>query len=169
MLAMPELGLTHQTQCSASTFIAPGNVESGLPERRAGAREPVERNVRFSRTLSVGRLRDRVLRRSSLPELSFGPMQLGELRNDSEGSERQILSVETTDSAPADNSVPSASTSGYSPSGLSRTLFNNHDHDIEATRSREARYRDLLEHRTDFLERRRRIRSQVSKISSFLS
>ncbi|XP_010054025.2 uncharacterized protein LOC104442332 isoform X2 [Eucalyptus grandis] len=138
-----------------------GNVESGLPERRATAREPVERNVRFSRTLSVGRLRDRVLRRSSLSELSFGAMQLGEVRNDTEGSEGQVLSVETTDSAPADISAPSASTSGYSPSGLSRTLFNNQDHDIEATRSREARYRDLLEHRTDFLERRRRIRSQV--------
>lgn len=138
-----------------------GNVESGLPERRAAAREPVERNVRFSRTLSVGRLRDRVLRRSSLSELSFGAMQLGEVRNDTEGSEGQVLSVETTDSAPADISAPSASTSGYSPSGLSRALFNNQDHDIEATRSREARYRDLLEHRTDFLERRRRIRSQV--------
>ncbi|KAF8033455.1 hypothetical protein BT93_D2155 [Corymbia citriodora subsp. variegata] len=138
-----------------------GNVESGLPERRAGSREPVERNVRFSRTLSVGRLRDRVLRRSSLSELSFGPVHLGEVRNDTEGSERQALSVEMTDSAPADNSLSSASTSGYSPSGLSRTLYNHQDHDIEAMRSREARYRDLLEHRTDFLERRRRIRSQV--------
>lgn len=156
-------------KCSASTFIEPGNVESGLPERRAGAREPVERNVRFSRTLSVGRLRDRVLRRSSLPDLSFGAVQLGEVRNDTESSERQVLSVETSDLAPADNSVPSASTSGYSPSGLSRTLFNNQDHDIEATRSRDSRYRDLLEHRTDFLERRRRIRSQVSKISSVFS
>ena len=36
------------------------------PSRRNGFQDPFEGSVRFSRTLSVGRLRDRVLRRSSI-------------------------------------------------------------------------------------------------------
>ncbi|KAL0657374.1 hypothetical protein Bca4012_077959 [Brassica carinata] len=46
---------------------------------RQVVREPsVDRNVSFSRTLSVGRLRDRVLRRSSLSDFTFRPSHQGE-------------------------------------------------------------------------------------------
>ncbi|KAE8726853.1 Profilin family protein [Hibiscus syriacus] len=49
----------------------------GDRDRRVGvgSREPVERNMRFSRTLSVGRLRDRVLRRASLSDFTLCPLQ----------------------------------------------------------------------------------------------
>ncbi|KAK8579009.1 hypothetical protein V6N12_069344 [Hibiscus sabdariffa] len=40
-------------------------------------------------------------------------------------------------------------------------VFNIQDREVETSRSRETRYHDLLEHRSNFLERRRRIRSQV--------
>ncbi|XP_031376229.1 uncharacterized protein LOC116191916 isoform X2 [Punica granatum] len=139
-----------------------GYVESGPSDRRAGAREPVERNVRFSRTLSVGRLRDRVLRRSSLSEFTYCPVQReGEASDEGQGTEREGLGVETRTSAAESNAASLQPTSGYSPAGLSDSLFSDQYHEADTSRSREARYRDLLEHRSDFLERRRRIRSQV--------
>lgn len=148
-------------------FTEPGYVEPGQSERRAGVREPVERNVRFSRTLSVGRLRDRVLRRSSLSELTYCPVQRDtEASDEGQGSERQ--GGETGASATVSNAGRVAPISGYSATGLSRSLFSIQDNDGDSSRSRDARYRDLLEHRSDFLERRRRIRSQVCKLSAVL-
>ncbi|XVF13791.1 hypothetical protein REPUB_Repub08aG0238200 [Reevesia pubescens] len=121
-----------------------------------GSREPVERNVRFSRTLSVGRLRDRVLRRASLSDFTFCPLQQdGQLANQTHafGGDRDTRQSATS---------PSATTSAHAPSIISHnSVFNIQDHEVETSRSREARYHDLLEHRSNFLERRRRIRSQV--------
>ncbi|GMJ16028.1 hypothetical protein HRI_005272000 [Hibiscus trionum] len=116
-----------------------------------GSREPVERNVRFSRTLSVGRLRDRVLRRASLSDFTFCPLQQnGNQTHDfaADGGSRQSATS------------PSSSTS-TAPVIPNNPVFNIQDHEVETSRSREARYHDLLEHRSNFLERRRRIRSQV--------
>lgn len=127
--------------------------ENRLPDRRIGAREPVERNVRFSRTLSVGRLRDRVLRRSSFSDLTPCPQrQEMEARDVSQGDERQVQSGEMRVSPFDDHPLLSRSSS----------LFHSQDHEVaETSRPRESRYHDLLEHRSNFLERRRRIRSQV--------
>ncbi|WRX16871.1 zinc finger protein [Theobroma cacao] len=123
-----------------------------------GSREPVERNVRFSRTLSVGRLRDRVLRRASLSDLTFCPLQQDrQLTNQTQalGGDR-----DTRDSATPSSTT--TNTSAHTPSIISHnSIFNIQDHEVETSRSREARYHDLLEHRSNFLERRRRIRSQV--------
>ncbi|CBI29217.3 unnamed protein product, partial [Vitis vinifera] len=117
------------------------SMETRLADRRIGPREPVERNVRFSRTLSVGRLRDRVLRRSSFSDLTFCPLRRErEARDMSQGSERQVLDNETRAPATDRNVATSPTSSGY---------------------PLDARYHDLLEHRSNFLERRRRIRSQV--------
>ncbi|KAL0760874.1 hypothetical protein Bca101_077024 [Brassica carinata] len=83
---------------------------------RQVVREPsVDRNVSFSRTLSVGRLRDRVLRRSSLSDFTFRPSHQGE-------DDTDLFSADNT---AAEEDTPVTSTS------------------------------------SDFLERRRRIRSQV--------
>lgn len=135
---------------------------NGRLNRRPGAQEPVERNVLFSRTLSVGRLRDRVLRRSSLSDLTFSSLQQeGEVRDTNQGDDTRTLALESS-------VVNSQNGSGYPPSNMSNSFFSNQDYEVETIRPREARYHDLLEHRSNFLERRRRIRSQVC-IYFFLS
>ncbi|KAF5460213.1 hypothetical protein F2P56_020096 [Juglans regia] len=139
-----------------------GSVETRHSDRRTGAREPVERNVRFSRTLSVGRLRDRVLRQSSLSNLTFCPFQPEtETRDASQGSGRPAWEDEISQPVSEDNAVMTPTTSSYPTSGTSSSLFGIQDYEVETSRSREGRYHDLLEHRSNFLERRRRIRSQV--------
>ncbi|KAL1212258.1 Receptor homology region, transmembrane domain- and RING domain-containing protein 2 [Cardamine amara subsp. amara] len=130
------------------------NTFAGILDRRHVVREPsIDRNVRFSRTLSVGRLRDRVLRRSSLSDFTFRPSpHQGEEDTD-------LFSTETT--AAEDTPVTSTSILNRSASSIRRTLFGIQDHETPAPLVREGRYQGLLEHRSDFLERRRRIRSQV--------
>ncbi|KAB1223087.1 Receptor homology region, transmembrane domain- and RING domain-containing protein 2 [Morella rubra] len=137
------------------------SAETRHSDRRIGAREPIERNVRFSRTLSVGRLRERVLRRSSLSDLTFRPLQQeSEVRNARRGGGTLAWEGETRDSV-SDNAVTTPTASGYPPFTTSSSLFGMQDCEVETSRSREGRYHDLLEHRSNFLERRRRIRSQV--------
>ncbi|PPD71555.1 hypothetical protein GOBAR_DD31544 [Gossypium barbadense] len=98
-----------------------------------GSGETLESNARFSRALSVGRLRDRVLGRAP----TFCPLQ-----QDIQITQQQLATS------------PSTTASAHASSVIS------HD-EIETSRSREARYHDLLHNRSNFLERRRRIRSQV--------
>ncbi|KAK4261576.1 hypothetical protein QN277_004553 [Acacia crassicarpa] len=130
--------------------------------RQNGAREHVERNFRYSRTLSVGRLRNRVLRQSTLSDVSFCPQQQErEARDAREDNERQAREGDSRVLPSFSNAINSSSISGYPPSSMSSSLFNIQDYEVENSRSREARYQDLLEHRSNFLERRRRIRSQV--------
>ncbi|XP_068327397.1 uncharacterized protein [Pyrus communis] len=138
--------------CSTRIHNEIGSNRTRPSDRRSGAREPVERNVRFSRTLSVGRLRDRVLRRSSLSDLTFSSLQQ-EVRDTNQRDDTRSLE-------PEGNVVNSENGSGYSPN-MSSSLFGIQDYGVETSRPREARYHDLLEHRSNFLERRRRIRSQV--------
>ncbi|CAL1386700.1 unnamed protein product [Linum trigynum] len=137
-------------------------IESQLADRRTAAREPVERNVRFSRTLSVGRLRDRVLRRSSLSDMSFCPLpHEREARDGNRGNRVQQLGG-VARAVGSELDLPAyPNGSGYPSSGMPNSLFGIQDHEVETSRSREDRYHDLLEHRSTFLERRRRIRSQV--------
>ncbi|KAH7835815.1 hypothetical protein Vadar_030120 [Vaccinium darrowii] len=109
------------------------SIETRLGDRR------MERNVRFSRTLSVGRLRDRVLRRSSFPDFTFSPLEQDrEVRDASQQGGTQALSGGTGASASNDNALMSSSSSS--------SCFNW--------------YAELIL-RSNFLERRRRIRSQV--------
>ncbi|XP_050205163.1 uncharacterized protein LOC126655177 isoform X2 [Mercurialis annua] len=136
--------------------------ESRISDRRIGAQEPVERNVCFSRTLSVGRLRDRVLRRSPPSYSTSCPLQQERASGDaSQLSGRQYLGSEMRISESEGDSLNRPTTSGYPPSSTSSSFFSVHDHELETARSRDTRYHDLLEHRSNFLERRRRIRSQV--------
>ncbi|CAJ1942023.1 unnamed protein product [Sphenostylis stenocarpa] len=126
---------------------------------RNGARESVEQNVHFSRTFSVGRLRDRVLRRSTFSDLTFWPLPQGrELRDatlPSQDSDRQAVEGDSR------VSPSNLSTIDSSTSSVSSSMFSIRDYEVETSRLREGRYQDLLEHRSNFLERRRRIRSQV--------
>ncbi|KAM7276872.1 hypothetical protein ACFE04_018738 [Oxalis oulophora] len=123
------------------------SIETRLSDRRTGVREPVEQNVRFSRTLSVGRLRDRVLRRSSLPDLIAASPML---------QEREIRDA----NLPTRDTAVSPPVTANNSSSVSSSLISFQDA-VETSRSRDTRYHDLLEHRSNFLERRRRIRSQV--------
>ncbi|CAF2091359.1 BnaAnng05500D [Brassica napus] len=121
---------------------------------RQVVREPsVDRNVSFSRTLSVGRLRDRVLRRSSLSDFTFRPSHQGE-------DDTDLFPADNT-AAAEDTPVTSTSLLNRSASSIRRTLFGVQDQQTTSPLVIEGRYQGLLEHRSDFLERRRRIRSQV--------
>ncbi|KAJ8774140.1 hypothetical protein K2173_009571 [Erythroxylum novogranatense] len=136
-------------------------VETRLSDRRPGSQEPVEHNVHFSRTLSVGRLRHRVLQRSSLTDISFCPLQPErEPRDASQGNTRWPLGGGMRVLESEGNIRVSPTTSAYHPPSMS-SLFSIQDNDVENSQSREGRYHDLLEHRSNFLERRRRVRSQV--------
>lgn len=138
------------------------NVEARHMDRRNAAREPVERNVRFSRTLSVGRLRDRVLRRSAISDFTLCPLQQErEVTDTSQNSGRQVGESDTRVSPSGRHAASSRIASGYPLPGMSSSLYSTQDYAVETSRSRETRYQDLLEHRSNFLERRRRIRSQV--------
>ncbi|KAG5069540.1 hypothetical protein AAZX31_01G138900 [Glycine max] len=134
------------------------DIETRHTDRRNGAREPVERNVRFSRTLSVGRLRDRVLRRTTVSDFTFCPLQRE--RDASQDNGRRAGERDTRLS-PSGRNATNSSTPRYPLPSTPSSLFGIQDYEVETSRSRETRYQDLLEHRSNFLERRRRIRSQV--------
>lgn len=124
--------------------------------RRMEAREPVEQNVRFSRTLSVGRLRDRVLQRPTFPELASFPFQ--QEQEVASGSDNR----ETESRSSNENVATPLTSSNYSISAMTNSLYGNHEFEVENLGSRDSSsYANLLEHRSNFLERRRRIRSQV--------
>uniref|UniRef100_A0A3Q7HSY2 RING-type domain-containing protein n=1 Tax=Solanum lycopersicum TaxID=4081 RepID=A0A3Q7HSY2_SOLLC len=130
------------------------------PASRRGlsAREPTERNISISRTLSVGRLRDRVVRRSSFPDVcSFQR----ETETGHASAMRQNLGGELSSVASQGNDLILSNSSGFASSGASTSLYGSQYYAVESPRGRETRYHDLLEHRSNWLERRRRIRSQV--------
>ncbi|KAL7596296.1 hypothetical protein Lser_V15G30008 [Lactuca serriola] len=134
------------------SLFSPRNASRYGGNRRMESREPVEQNVRFSRTLSVGRLRDRVLHRPTFPELASFPFQ----------QEREVVNeVSESGSRLSNENVMISTTSSYTPSTISNSLFGNQDFEVDNMGARETRYSNLLEHRSNFLERRRRIRSQV--------
>lgn len=127
----------------------------------AGSLEPAERNVRFSRALSVGRLRDRVLRRESLSDFTFCPLQQDNIPLTNQTS---ALGGNSDTRQSAATSPPSTSSAHDPPIISHNSLFNIQELQVETARPREGRYHDLLEHRSTFLERRRRIRSQVCNL-----
>ncbi|XP_062231286.1 uncharacterized protein LOC133928813 isoform X2 [Phragmites australis] len=110
--------------------------------RRTGPQEPFEGSVRFSRTLSVGRLRDRVLRRTPFSDGLFTPSFL---------YDRAVW--------------PSGNASARQDSAMMQRTYSDRSSELRSDSNsetlREASNRDLLERRSTFLERRRRIRSQV--------
>ncbi|WCJ31621.1 RING/U-box superfamily protein [Euphorbia peplus] len=146
---------------SPTTHTNSDSFETRVSDRRNGAQETVEPNVCFSRTLSVGRLRDRVLRRSSGSDATFCPFQQEQqVRDVLQDIGAETLTSEMRISETEQHGLLSPTTSGYAPA-TSSSMLSVHNHELEATRSRDTRYHDLLEHRSNFLERRRRIRSQV--------
>ncbi|KAJ1262715.1 hypothetical protein BS78_09G131300 [Paspalum vaginatum] len=118
--------------------------------RRMGSQEPFEGSVRFSRTLSVGRLRDRVLRRPPFSDGLFTPSLLYD----------RAVWPSGNASARQDSAVMQRTNSDRS-SELRSDPSTNNVYNSSSETLREASNRDLLERRSAFLERRRRIRSQV--------
>ncbi|KAE9606965.1 hypothetical protein Lal_00026270 [Lupinus albus] len=138
------------------------NVETRHIDRRNEVREHVEHNVHFTRTLSVGRLRHRVLGRSQLSDFTFCPLQQErEVRDARQNNGRQVGERDTIVSPSDPNAVSSPFTSAYPPSTTSSSSLTFQEYEVETSQSRETRYQDLLEHRSNFLERRRRMRSRV--------
>ncbi|KAH6804468.1 RING/U-box superfamily protein [Perilla frutescens var. frutescens] len=129
---------------------------------RRVAREPAERNVRFSRTLSVGRLRDRVLRRTAASDMELYHFQQDrEVRLSRQITGAQDLGHAELDAASDDNNFSHQNSSDNVPSSFPNPFYGSQNNVYGTPRARETRYRDLLEHRSNFMERRRRIRSQV--------
>lgn len=129
-------------------------------ERRNDSRDPNDRNVRFSRSLSVGRLRDRVLRRSSASDTPVLPVRQDE---DVINISSSRIPNDAYRSSPSrgNNNNPSAALFISSQSLTRSVIPRAHNEIPESALPRETRYHDVLEHRSNFLERRRRIRSQV--------
>ncbi|CAA3010661.1 uncharacterized RING finger isoform X1 [Olea europaea subsp. europaea] len=156
-----------QTECTLNLFSSENvsNIEgTGIrhADSRIAAREPIERNVRFSRTLSVGRLRDRVLRRSSVPDMDLYTFQQDRgVRHASQVTERRDSGHESGLTVSEENVFAASNSSSHALSSMSSSSYGSQNDEFEASRARETRYHDVLEHRSNFLERRRRIRSQV--------
>ncbi|XP_068650122.1 uncharacterized protein [Aristolochia californica] len=132
--------------------------ESRQSHRRHGAQEPAEGSIRFSRAMSVGRLRDRVLCRTSI----FGHLQEDRDPSDTRQGTGRLFWDSARRMESSDGNIdmlPSSST--YHVSTMSRSTNSSQDNEVDTPNMREARHRALVEHRTAFLERRRRIRSQV--------
>ncbi|XP_008797985.2 uncharacterized RING finger protein C4G3.12c isoform X2 [Phoenix dactylifera] len=140
------------------------NAELRYSNRRLGPQEPLESSLQFSRALSVGRLRDRVLRRTSLSEGVFGPVHLEDRSAGSTGQvngRRLLGGTRRSQSFSNRNDDVLQDPSSTHPYPIAGTSGMNADHDSETPQPRETSNHDLLEHRSAFLERRRRIRSQV--------
>ncbi|CAL9204945.1 unnamed protein product [Musa hybrid cultivar] len=130
--------------------------------RRFGPEEPLEGSIRFSRTLSVGRLRNRVLRRTPFSDGLFGPAFLEDrpMWSSEQASGRQTsggAGRAPSSSRRTSELLPDSSSSV--PYQIARTMDTNDD-DASDTQRRVGNH-DVFEHRSAFLERRRRIRSQV--------
>ncbi|XP_019054498.1 PREDICTED: uncharacterized protein LOC109115204 [Nelumbo nucifera] len=107
--------------------------------------------------MSVDRLRDRVVHRSSISDGLFGRLhEDSEVRDSSQGSGRHAWDCVTGTSA-SDRNVETPTTLSSMPSSI-ESIQND---EVEPSRTRDTKYHDILERRTNFLERRRRIRSQV--------
>lgn len=133
--------------------------EIGNTDRRTGVQEIVDGSVRFSRTMSVGRLRDRVLRRTPSSDL------LVHLHDDRvEGvsrlvNDRRFLhGVTRRETSDGNSDMPLAPSEHYSSTFNSMNSIR--DYEVESPQMRGVSNRALVAHRTAFLERRRRIRSQ---------
>ncbi|XP_068635361.1 uncharacterized protein [Aristolochia californica] len=137
------------------------NNETRQSHRRHGAQEPAEGNIRFSRAMSVGRLRDRVLCRTSLSEGIFGNFQEDRDLSDARQGNGRVLRDHARRGESSDGHIDTLSSSTYHVPATSRSTNSSQDNEVDTPNMREARDRALVEHRTAFLERRRRIRSQV--------
>ncbi|GAA0138905.1 hypothetical protein LIER_34999 [Lithospermum erythrorhizon] len=135
---------------------AADHFEERHPNRRLAVEEPVDRNAQFSRTLSVGRLRDRVLQRSSFIESALCPFQQDRVVRNASQTSRRTASMGRSEAL--EQIMVSPISSRHSPSFLHRSPFRSQDYEPG---SGDARHLDMLEHRSNFLERRRRIRSQA--------
>ncbi|PKA66382.1 E3 ubiquitin-protein ligase RING1-like [Apostasia shenzhenica] len=125
--------------------------------RRNSPHGPLEGSMRFSRTLSVGRLRDRVVRRTTLSEGLLGALLLEErslIRSNSQVLHQALANTSRNSFSTTINETPrmTHSNSAYR---------NDERRASETSQFRSASNHDLLERRSAFLERRRRIRSQV--------
>lgn len=130
--------------------------------RRVATRERIERNIRFSRTLSVGRLRDRVLRRSLVPDLDLYRFQQdGEVRHGSQVTERQGSGDAPGEVMSYGHDIGLPVSSGNALSNMSISFYGTQNQEFEIPRARDTGYHDVVEHRSNFIDRRRRIRSQV--------
>lgn len=133
--------------------------------RWLGPQEPLEGSLQFSRALSVGRLHDRVLRRTSLSEGFFGPVHIVNRSVGSMGQAngRRLLggTRRSQSFSIGNNEVLLQDLSSSHPYPITGTSDMDADHASETLQPRETSNRDLLERRSAFLERRRRIRSQV--------
>lgn len=141
--------------------------------QRRGTPEHVEDNVSFRRTRSVGRLRDRVLRRTTSSEGSFGVLQGDSVaRETRQHNGRRFWEALTR----ASSNRHAGTTPTLAQDQFLRTLRSMND----SRRQREERSQmnegtphnnsSILEHRSLYLEeRRRRARSQVRALQRLSS
>ncbi|XP_020523304.1 uncharacterized protein LOC18422695 isoform X2 [Amborella trichopoda] len=151
---------TSQYPSSQRNTIEPEVSEARRPCRRLGALEPVEGSMQFSRTLSVGRLRDRVLRRTSSSEGSLGNLQEDTVFRDMRQSNGRRFWGALTGSASGRSREAPQSPASYEFSRTPRSVNSSQEYEVNVANLGGGNH-NLLGHRSSFLERRRRVRSQV--------
>ncbi|KAJ6854191.1 putative E3 ubiquitin-protein ligase RLIM [Iris pallida] len=140
------------------------NAEVRRSNRRLVPQETLEGSVRFSRTLSVGRLRDRVLRRTSSNSAGLFDSSILDdtaMAYNGQSNERRAMGARRrAPSTDRNNEIwPDFSTTH--PYRIGSLSEDSYDNDLENPHLRNESNPDSLEHRSAFFERRRRIRSQV--------
>ncbi|KAJ0967968.1 hypothetical protein J5N97_024885 [Dioscorea zingiberensis] len=153
---------TARSVYSNSNYMEAVNLRTGGSSRQSGPQEPLEGSLRFSRTLSVGRLRERVLHRTS-SERIFGSMLLEDMRAEysRELGGRRVRGSRTSLPSSSDRSNLQRTHSSNHSSHIANSMANILDYHHDSQLLRDASNHDWLEHRSAFIERRRRIRSQV--------
>ncbi|CAN6461447.1 unnamed protein product [Victoria cruziana] len=132
--------------------------------RRTGALESAGDGIQFGRTLSVGRLRDRVLRRNASARGSMNHVAGDDVPRDvRQGTVRQILDFATEEIINRRVGNPQTSSS-YNLSNTDSSVRSTNNHQFRVNNQQAAAELNNNTpplHRTTFLERRHRVRSQV--------
>ncbi|KAJ6853221.1 putative E3 ubiquitin-protein ligase RLIM [Iris pallida] len=140
------------------------NADVRRSNRRLGPQEALEGSVRFSRTLSVGRLRDRVLRRTSSNSAGLYDSSILDdtaIAYSGQSNERRAVGARRRVPSSDRNNEIWQDFSTTHPYRIGSLSEDSYDNDLENPHWRNGSNHDSLEHRSAFFERRRRIRSQV--------
>ncbi|KAF3795910.1 Receptor-like proteiny region transmembrane domain- and RING domain-containing protein 4 [Nymphaea thermarum] len=142
--------------------------EQRRPCRRTGTLEAAGDGIQFGRTLSVGRLRDRVLRRNASSRGSFNHVANDDMYRDvRQGTVRQILDHATEEiiNQRAENPQTSSNYNVINSDSSVRSTNNSHQFRLNNQQAgADVNNNTPPLHRSTFIERRQRVRSQAMAV-----
>ncbi|XP_031482305.1 uncharacterized protein LOC116252288 [Nymphaea colorata] len=160
------IGLSETSRSGSSLgHLGTTSGEQRRPCRRTGTLEAAGDGIQFGRTLSVGRLRDRVLRRNASSRGSFNHVANDDMSRDvRQGTVRQILDHATEEiiNQRAENPQTSSNYNVINADSSVRSINNGHQFRLNNQQAgADANNNTPPLHRSTFIERRQRVRSQV--------